>query len=410
VLRTRLKRMRGLVVGAGLSMMLALTGCGAFFQCEGKTSCGSSGGGSGAGSGNFLYAANASSGPNALNVYDVSQGALTLISGSPFPLNETPVALAITPHNNFLYVASTGTTTGIYVYSLASTGVPSNANGGNIIPTQGAIASMDISPDGNWLYTIELQAGPIWVIQQYQIDTSSGTLNASQAFSLPLSASCAPLGVSPSTPYTQICMVKVAPNGNFVIASTNSTGDFIYPYANGTGSNAGIQSDTPTATNATGEFSVAVDSNNYAYFSQTESNGGSFVSVYAIPSNGVVSDGQGPVAAATQLASGATPRSITVDKTGGFVYTANQGTSTISAFSVSSGLLTQLGSSDTPGPPAVSAIGIDNTGKYLAASGYDPSKGLQLFSISSTGMLANLNQVAATGVSDQYPALLVFTH
>ncbi len=71
--------MRGLAAGAGLSMLLALTGCGAFFQCEGKASCGTGSGGSETGSGDYLYVSNVPNNQNAISAYDIYTGTLTAL-------------------------------------------------------------------------------------------------------------------------------------------------------------------------------------------------------------------------------------------------------------------------------------------------------------------------------------------
>jgi hypothetical protein len=52
---------------------------------------------------------------------------------------------------------------------------------------------------------------------------------------------------------------------------------------------------------------------------------------------------------------------------------------------------------------------VDNTGSYLVAVGYDATAGVQLFSISTTGVLASLKS-AATSTATQYPVLVAMTH
>jgi 6-phosphogluconolactonase len=390
----RWRKVRALAAGAGLALLLATTGCGAFFQCEGKADCGTSGSGTGSNSGDYLYANNVPNNPEAVSVYDVSSGTLTAVSGSPFSLNAAPIALAVSPNNNFLYSA---TANGIYIYSLASTGIPSNANNGSPVDDGYPIIAMAMSPDGNYLFTIEEQI--TYVIEEYSVNTSTGFVSPLTSVALPAGATCALAGGS-STPATASCGLAVSPSGQFVIAAAGTSGDIIYPYSSSTGiTNASNPQGISAPSTTDGELSVAVDSSNYAYIAETSS-----MSSYAISSSGVPNS-SGSLTS-YKFTGNETPRSAVVSN--GFVYTADQGTNTISAFTSTAGVLTALGS-EIAGPTAVSAIGVDNSGKYLAAEGYSSSIGLQLFSITS-GALQNLNQNAATGTNYAYPVAMALTH
>jgi 6-phosphogluconolactonase len=396
------------MAAGGVSLLLATTGCGAFFQCEGKADCGTSGPGTGTGSGDYVYVSNSVSGIGYLDAYDVSSGALTALSGAPYNLSYEPVALSISPKNNFLYIATASTVSyGIYLYSIASSGVPSIQNSGAIMGSVGPIASMDISADGNWLYTIELSSLGTYILQQYSINTSTGLLTLSASFPLP-TASCG-LVSSASTPATQRCTVKVSPSEEYVISALGTAGDAIYPYSPGSGITSNSYSGTiPALSSISGELSVAIDASNYAYIAQTAS-----ISVYSILSTGVpatqINNVAQPVAAPYVFSNNETPRSITLSKTDTYVYTADQGTNMISAFSTSTGMLTSLGA-EVSGPNAVSVLGADNSGKYLVAAGYDTASGIQLFTIQSGGTISNLDQNAGTGTSFAYPTVMALTH
>ena len=92
------------------------------------------------------------------------------------------------------------------------------------------------------------------------------------------------------------------------------------------------------------------------------------------------------------------------------MFTANEGANTISSFGIASdGNLTAATGSPFAGPTEVSALGVDNTGVYMVAVGYDANTGVRLYSISSAGVLTQV-ATAASGTTTQYPALVAMTH
>jgi 6-phosphogluconolactonase (cycloisomerase 2 family) len=176
-------------------------------------------------------------------------------------------------------------------------------------------------------------------------------------------------------------------------------GDVIFPYSSSSGITSSYVAVISPGSSISGDYSVALDANNYAYIAST-----SALTVYSIASNG----------AATQLSTksydgGAVPRSVVLSSGYGEVYTANEGASTISGYSISNGLLTAISGSPFSGPADVSAIGVDNTGKYLVAAGFDGSSGVELYSIGSSGVVSPVVG-AGTGTATTYPALLALTH
>src|SRR5579875_1834187 len=81
-------------IGAALCLMgvLLLSGCHNFFVCEGKASC-PSGGGGGSTTSDYVYVSNATAGATYISAYNIGNGSLAAISGSPYNLNYTPVAM-----------------------------------------------------------------------------------------------------------------------------------------------------------------------------------------------------------------------------------------------------------------------------------------------------------------------------
>lgn len=379
---------------------VSLAGCGNFFQCD-KTSCptttgtASGSGTSTAASGDYAYLANSAAGTTYLSEYAISSSSLTSLGS--LQLGYIPVALAVAPSNAFLYVASVSgaTSPGIYLYSIGSTGALTAANSGNSLAVD-TVSSMAISPDGNWLFTVNIDGV---TMSEYKVNTSTGALTLNGSLSL-LGTPC---NLTAAIPVSQSCSVTVSQSGAYVVASTGISGELVYPYnsANGiTGSGVYSISSGYSTGNPVGDFSAAVNSSNYAYVAQTNS-----VAAYGLLTAGGYSS-YGTVSYAT----GSAPRSIVLNPAGTFVFTANESASTISGFSVvSGGGLNAVSGSPTPGPPNVSAISVDNTGGYLVGVGYDANTGIRLYTVSSAGVLTQVAQVGS-GTNEAYPALVAMTH
>ncbi len=401
VYRSRKGALRLLARGGaalGLAATVLLAGCHNFFVCQ-KASCPStgSGGGSGSTTTDYAYVSNSTAGSTYVSAYDIGNGSLAAISGSPFNLNFIPVAMSVSPNNAILYVASSpgATNPGIYAYTIGSSGQLSGPNGGHV-QVSGAISSIDISPDGKFLFSVDTTGT---LLTEYTID-GSGNLALGGTFGLP-GTNCA-LG---GTVLSQSCTVKVAPSGEFVLASLGSAGTAIFPYSSSGGISSTASMLIPsgsTQASPSGDYSVVLDDHNYAYIART-----SALAVYQIKDTAgdwVLQSNQ------TYSTGATTPRSIVLNSNQGYVYTANEGTGNISAFAIgASGALTQVSGSPFTGPANVSAIGVDKSGSYMVAAGYSGSSGLQLFTIGSTGALTLVTS-AGTGTSAAFPAILAMTH
>ena len=344
-------------------------------------------------SGDFAYVANSTAGTTYLSEYSI--GSNTLNAVGTISLGYIPVALAVSPNNSFLYVASVpGTTSpGVYVYNIGSTGeLTAVSSSPAAIDTVGAMA---ISPDGNWLYTVNVDG--ITMIQ-YQVNTSTGALTVDGETTLPGSA----CNLTAATPVSPSCSVAVSPSGQYLMATLGASGDIVYSYSSSGGINGSTAQEIPSGysvSNPTGDFSVAFDANNYAYIARTSSLG-----VYAVGSGSV------PEVSTLTYAAGSVPRSVTLTKSYSYVYTADEGAGTIAGFGIGgNGSLTAVTGSTFAGPPNVAALAVDNTGDYMVAVGYDANTGVRLYTISSAGVLS---QVAASGSGSNsaYPALVAMTH
>ena len=385
---------------ASLVLCLPLTACTNFFQCE-KASCPTTGSGSGSGSGtpttntgDFAYVANSVAGTTYLSEYSISSNALNSLGS--LSLGYIPVALAVAPSNSFLYVASVPgiASPGIYLYSIGSTGTLTAANNGAALVTD-TISSMAVSPDGNWLYTVNVDG---ITMAEYSVNTSTGALTLSGETTLP-GSTCS---LNTAAPVSQTCSVAVSPSKEYVVASLGASGDIVYSYTSANGISGATAQEIPSGysvSNPTGDFSVALDLNNYAYIARTSSLG-----VYEIESTTV------PEVATLGFAAGSVPRSVTLSTNYEYLYTADEGAGTVSGFGIgNNGSLTAITGSPFAGPANVSALAVDNTGGYMVAVGYDANTGVRLYSISASGVLAQVAQ-AGSGTSLAYPALVAMTH
>lgn len=390
-----------------LSTMLLLNGCGSFFSCEGKASCPvacsstvttdcTSTGGTGSTTTDYAYVTNSSTSANDVNGYNLGAGTLTAATSAPFSFGYSPSSLVVTPTNTFLYAATdSALSTGyIYGYSLGTGGALSILGSGKpqIEESDSALA---VSPDGQWLFTLPTAA---LIINEYSINTSTGALGNLQA-SYDLSS--APTGTI--TPVS----LAVAPSGQYFATALGTGGANVFPFDTTTGGQTSGQKGVgiEPGSSSVGIYAVAFDSNNFLYCATT--NG---LEVFSVAS-GVTLTLQ------NTYALGSAPRSIAIASTTSdsvttpnYVYVGNEADGTISAYAIGTdGALTAVSGSPFTGPTTVNALAVDSTGKYLIASGYSATNGIQLFSIGSTGALTSVG-TAGTGTSALIPGAIATTH
>ena len=130
--------------------------------------------------GNFLYVA--LSGANAVGAYsfDASTGALTQVSGSPFPAGRTPLSLTATA--NALYVANTQDQTISGFAWDSTTGVLTQISGSPFVA--GSVGGMMATFSGQYLYVPSIQ------------HVSSPQVNAILGFSIASSGTLTPIAGS----------------------------------------------------------------------------------------------------------------------------------------------------------------------------------------------------------------------
>ncbi len=371
------------------SITILLSGCGGFFQCEGKASCpnpppcttncpatGS----------DYAYVANPSTSANTVNGYNLSNGTLTAATSAPYSFGYQPVAMAVTPGNTFLYaVSNPNIATGyLYGYTVATGGALNILASGQPLVTESAV-SLAVSPDGNWLFVLDANN---LTLSEYSINTTTGAVTFATTGAITPGS-----GTSGSTSLN----VAVAPSGDYVAVALGTGGIQTFAFDTTTG-DLTPQNPIAPATSQIGIYAVSIDANNYLYAAAT--NG---LAVFSVTTAGV------PTALKTYTA-GNGPRSVAVNKASTFVYVGNKTDGTISGYSIgTNAALTAISGSPFTGPTSIGALAVDNTGDYLITSGYDTSKGIELFSIATSGALTS-SGTTGSGSSASVVSAIATTH
>lgn len=384
---TRMERnprwvVRGMAAALAMGLTTMLTGCGNFFVCQGKASCptGTTPAGN---TGDYAYVSNSTAGQTFINGYVLSAGTLAPTTTATFNVGFIPTALVVSKQNTFLYVASASS--GIFVYAIGTGGVLTIPSTSTPV-ANGFVNAMDISPDGNNLFTVDATGTSL---SQFTINTSTGALTPVLTFQLPVNGNIV------NTCTALPCGVKVSPSGLYVAVALGLSGDAIYQLNGSTVNPVPILIPLPAAV---GDFAVTIDSTNHAYFART-------LGVAAFTLVG----GTATSVTGSPFATPAGPRSIVLDSSGKYVYDANFSGATISSFTTASGVLTPFSPATVAAPTSVSALAVDNSGKYLLAVGYNTTSGLQIFAIGTTGVLTSV-ATAGTGAALGVPALIAVTH
>jgi 6-phosphogluconolactonase (cycloisomerase 2 family) len=322
--------------------------------------------------------------------FAVGTGTLTAIPGSPYTLPFYPTAVAVNPANTIVFVAGNSE---ILAYAIQSDGSLSTLNGGGAVG-YAAVASMDISPDGQWL--IALDQNNI-TMDEFEVNSTTGLLTAV----LPLTTYPVLTGAT-----TIARAVKFSPNGDYLFAALGTAGYVVYTF--NTSSGALTTPLTPLSlVSGTSANALAVSPNSqYLYVAMSGTGGG--LAAYTISgSNGALTSVSGsPFTAGTQ------PFSVVVNNAGTGVYLANRGDNTISEFGTTANSSSQLPTLGTiASGSAVTALAVDNSGDYLLAAANGGSADLTMYSYDSTtvGKL-DFSTSATTGTDPTGPVAIATTH
>ena len=120
----------------------------------------------------FVYVANGGSNNISAYAINAANGALTAISGSPFPAGNVPYAIAVDPSGKFAYVANQGGGN-VSAFAIDGTSGALTPVNGSPFATGPVPFSVAVDPSSRYVYVTNGSSGNVSV---YTINPSSGAL------------------------------------------------------------------------------------------------------------------------------------------------------------------------------------------------------------------------------------------
>lgn len=350
---------------------LLVTGCKGFWDAS--SSSGGSGGTTTSTSGN-IYILNVAT--NQIAGMYVKAGILTALTGSPYTVPSTALSMAIAPNGLFLYV---GTATGIYVYSIGSTGQLTLGNSSKPVSADQAI-SMQVGSNSDWLVDV---ASSTPFVHGLAVSSSTGLAltNATVQFT--------------ALPASTVQQVAIAPDQSYVLVAMGAAGTAYMPFTSGNANPFGTVHTIGALSAAGGALSVAFDplqsgqtTPRLFYIGETAATSGSNSGGLRAFDLSTFKELSGSPLTTNGLA----PYAILPISTGNYVYVVNRqvsgsNTGVITGYTISSSNSTftvqALGSTFSVGTSPV-ALTEDSTGTFVFAVDYGGSPDLKGYTFDST--------------------------
>jgi 6-phosphogluconolactonase (cycloisomerase 2 family) len=264
----------------------------------------------------------------------IASGMLTTISSLTLPAS--PMAIAVAPNGNFLYVS---TIDGIYLYTINSNGSLTLGNSGGRITSDQA-GTMQVDSTNSWL--VEVISGSTQ-LNAVNINSSTGVLKSTteETIPLPASADVKQLAISPNDSSScTTCYVFVAMGAGGIETVGFNPGN-ANPFANAV---------NYSRLYSGGDTAVAVDPTNRGNKSVSGS------STDNIASFSVTTTALSPINTATAGPAGVI--ALAVDSTGGYLMAVDfAGSPDLQIYTMSAGTLTSAFTSTT-GTDPVGAVAI----------------------------------------------------
>jgi 6-phosphogluconolactonase (cycloisomerase 2 family) len=371
--------MKALIALSSLLMAILLSGC--------------LGSGSSSTAPTLAFAYVVGQGDNGIRGFaEKTTGDLNALAVFSFSTNPRPVSIALHPSKNFLYVpnVTSNTVSGFNIDHVAGVLSPI----GTAIPptpacTSPAVCSnptsVAINSTGTFLFLLNQgSASPAVAtsISAFSVDTARGLLSPVPGSPFTFASLTAPnpqfLAASPTAGFLYVSNGASSTISGFSIAANGVLSEVAgSPFSVGAGATvAGITIDSK------GQFLYAADSTNNK------------VASFSITGSGALS-----AVAGSPFAAGTKPVSVALDSTASFLYSANQGSNDVSAFKISAGALTPIAGSPyaviTTGSigvpqPIFLTVDVSNTFLYVANFG---SSSISAFGIKSAdgtlGLITN---------------------
>ncbi|SPE29086.1 conserved exported hypothetical protein [Candidatus Sulfotelmatomonas gaucii] len=385
-------------IGAGLLLAstVVFSGCSGFWDPPAN-----SGGGGGTTpttlSSGVFYVVNETT--KQLVGYSINSGTLGAISGGTETFLAAPSCIAIAPSGGFLYVGTTG---GIYMYSIGSSGALTAGSNGGIFNSGELPAAMEVDPSDSWLIAAYINGSNQVELDAIPISATNGSYIGAPGAALPSQA----FSIANAT----VKQIAISRDGANVFVALGTGGTIVVPFNSGNSNPLGATARTIAPQTSGGSaLSVAVDpTTRFFYIGETLVNssatpGGLRVFSYSSLSSGTLAQITGsPIASG-----GLSPNAILPLGSGDFVYVANgQGPTTagnIAWFSLSaSGSTYTIAAGKTIGA-GIQPMGLaeDNTKAFVLAvsTGGSTTSGnpdLDAYTISSGALTLAVKSVTGT--------------
>jgi 6-phosphogluconolactonase len=320
------------------------------------------------------------SGSHDVSAYAINNntGALTPISGSPFPAGTSPVGLSITASGKFAYVVNSGS---------------DDVSGYSLNATTGTLTAITGSPFGAGTKPVAIAANPtsrfVYVANLSSNNVSGYSINSTTGALVPVSGSPVSAGTAPAT-------LAVDPSGKFVFTG-NATSDDVSAFSlnNSTGALTPLAPGPVRA--RVGPASLVVSSGTtaitytpaFTYVADFEGGlpgflvGASTGALTTIPGSAGAARADTPDASSAPFGSGS-PRSVAITSNEKFLYTANaDGSNTVGEYilDAATGALANIGSIATGSSPY--GVVVDPSNQFAYAIGID-GRGLYGYKINAT--------------------------
>jgi 6-phosphogluconolactonase (cycloisomerase 2 family) len=344
--------------------------------------------------GQFLFVGNFSTnnaGSTSVFTINATTGALTAVTGSPFPGSGPANYITTDPTGKFLYIASTG----VDAYSINSTTGALTAISGSPYTTPAAAYGVTVDPTGKFLYasifgvlnTPQTSADVI----TYSINTTTGALtqigtegvDGNQGELLAISTGTKAVTYTPKFAY-----------------ATNQADQTISEYSITATTGALTAVTGSPLTDANGpQLIAAAPSGAFVY----TANANNSISEYTVGATGALT-----LVTGSPIAGFGSVDALVVDPTSSFLFVLDATNSALDSYTInaSTGALTALGSTPAPNPNSQSMT-IDPTGTVVVLTGaqgvfYYKANGGTLAPLKAAGMGTNQAFSAAVDQTSQY--------
>jgi 6-phosphogluconolactonase len=313
----------------------------------------------------FLYAAIPTSDQIVAFREDPNSGILTQLAVSPITAGPSVESIVIHPSSKFLYAANAGEGD-VSLFTISASGALTESTSRTSVGADPTVLAMD--PAGAYLYVANTGSNSVSVLA---IDPSHGTLSPVAQVSGPT----APLGITPIN-------MQVAPSGAFLYITGAGQPGYVEVFSLSSGVLTPL-SPTPLFFAGTNPYGLAISpSGSFLYTANNIDNSISEFTINTSPAGSLTQLANSPIG---QQSGTSTPVALLIDKTGAFLYAANQGSPNLTGYSIDSGGgISLLTTSPFVTGAQPGAIASDPSGKYLFVGTQKSPFTIESFNLNTT--------------------------